>query len=56
MTNEFKGATLQEAVRQATAAYRRPHPFEHKDVCSDLAVELSDFKRAGFGSVYFVRI
>lgn len=43
-SNEFKGADLKDAVRKATAAYRQPE-IELTDVCSDLAIRLSDFKR-----------
>ncbi len=45
-SNEFKGARLAEAVRQATAAYRWDSPrLECKDACTDLALDLADFKR-----------
>lgn len=46
MSNEFNGATLAEAIRAATAQERRKRcAFEKKDICTDLAIELSDFKR-----------
>lgn len=45
-SNEFKGANLAEAVRRATVAYGRKRlMIEHKDICRDLAMRLSDFRR-----------
>ena len=45
-SNEFKGANLAEAVRGATAAYdRKMSIIERKDICRDLAMRLSDFRR-----------
>ncbi len=42
-SNEFTGATLEEAVRKATAVYRRPPCCEKKNQnrCNDLILEIS---------------
>lgn len=38
MSNEFKGADLRNAVRQATAAYGGQPPIEAKSFCEDLQI------------------
>ncbi len=35
-SNEFNGASLADAVKQATAAYRRVDSYEAKSYCSDI--------------------
>lgn len=46
-SNEFYGATLFEAARKATAAYRHEPIIESKDQrrCNDLVLEISSLKR-----------
>ncbi len=45
-SNEFTGATLEEAVRKATAVYRKGDlNFEHMRNCRILETELESFKR-----------
>lgn len=45
-SNEFKGASLAEAVRNATAVYGKSWKrMGRDDICFDLSRELSDFKR-----------
>ena len=44
-SNEFRGMSPQDVIKRATATYRRAPLVEHKDLCSDLAVRLSDVKR-----------
>jgi hypothetical protein len=45
-SNEFTAPTLSGAVKKATTAYLSRQGLEHKGICSDLALELADFKRA----------
>ncbi len=45
-SNEFTAPTLSGAVKKATTAYRSRQGLEHKGICSDLVLELADFKRA----------
>ena len=46
-SNEFKGATLAEAVKKATAAYRQPRRYDAKDQrrCNDLILGIDQLKQ-----------
>ena len=49
-SNEFKGATLAETVRNATAAYRKHGFCEHKNQrrCNDLILSISSLSNLAF--------
>ncbi|WP_133162298.1 hypothetical protein [Hyphococcus luteus] len=49
--NHFSGASLAEAVMNATAAYREENVLEAKSYCSDLRAEF-DRKKIGFDHIH----